>query len=267
MYKCFTAVLLLGSLSSPLLADESMHGLLKEAATGEHRSQANIARNTFRHPIETLTFFGLEKDMTVIEISPGGLWYAEILAPALKESGNYIAAGYDPAIDGQPEYRYRQTSKMEQRFAAEDMFSEAAIVRFSPPQSVTLGQSGSADMVVTFRNTHGWIRDGVDELVYQAFFEVLKPGGVLGVVQHRGPSTAEGFSGYVTEEQVITVATKAGFVLEARSQINANPRDTKDHPKGVWTLPPVLRLGDVDREKYIAIGESDRMTLRFRKPD
>ena len=155
---------------------------------------------------------------------------------------------------------------MKERFAKAAVFSEASIETLSPPQSVSLGAAGSADMVVTFRNSHGWIRDEIDAVVYQAFFDVLKSGGVLGVVQHRGPSTSEGFSGYVEQDRLIAAATKAGFVLEAQSEINANAKDTKDHPKGVWTLPPVLRMAEVDREKYRAIGESDRMTLRFKKP-
>jgi predicted methyltransferase len=145
---------------------------------------------------------------------------------------------------------------------------KVGVAKLSPPNGIDLGPPGSADMVVTFRSTHGWLNGGVADQIYSAFFDVLKPGGVLGIEQHRaGPKTnREAFSGYVPEETVIAVAEKAGFVLEARSEINANPKDTADHAAGVWTLPPSLRLGDRDREKYLAIGESDRMTLRFRKP-
>lgn len=240
--------------------------IIDKAATGKHRSEKNIARNNYRHPVETLLFFGLQEDMTVIEIAPGGMWYTEVLAPVLKDKGRFIAAGADPDVKGLPGYQYRQTKDLEQRFAKEAVFSNAEIARFSPPQSMNLAEPDSVDMVLTFRNTHGWIRDGVVDQVYAKFFEVLKPGGVLGVVQHRGPSLSKDFDGYVTEAEVIKIAQKAGFVLDDFSEVNANPKDTKDYAKGVWTLPPSLTLRDTDREKYLAIGESDRMTLRFRKP-
>ena len=244
---------------------------IRASANGPHRSDQNIARNTYRHPVETLTFFGLEEDMTVIEALPGGLWYTEILAPVLRDRGHYIAASYDISLPDQPEYRRRGHERMLVRFAHEpEVFGEVGIALLSAPDSIDLGPPSSADMVLTFRSTHGWIRDGAAEEVYSAFFDVLKPGGVLGVVQHRaGPATdtAPGaFNGYVPEERVIALATDAGFVLEARSEINANPKDTADHPSGVWTLPPTLRRGEEDRDRYLAIGESDRMTLRFRKP-
>lgn len=238
------------------------------AMVGSHRSAENIARNPARHPVATLAFFGLEEDMTVLEANPGGLWYTEILAPVLRDEGRYIAATYDVSLPGAVEYQTLSYENMRKRFANEaDVFGTPTIAKLSPPDSIDLGPDGSADMVLTFRNTHGWLRDGSAEAVYGAFFDVLKPGGVLGVVQHRaGPKTPEGFSGYVSQDQLIEIATAAGFVLEARSEINANPRDTADHPGGVWSLPPSFRLGDQDREKYAAIGESDRMTLRFRKP-
>ncbi len=259
--------LLMSGASLVMAADNSIQDKLTEAANGQHRSAKNIARNDYRHPEETLQFFGIKSDMTVIEITPGGLWYSEILAPALMNSGQYVAAGYDTSIDGTPTYRTKQQEAMETRFKGDPaVYGNVKIAKFSPPESIDLGEASSADMVVTFRNSHGWIRDGVDTLAYQAFYDVLIPGGILGVVQHRGPASAAGFTGYVTEAQIISVAEKAGFVLEAKSEINANAKDTKDYPKGVWTLPPSLRLGDVEREKYIAIGESDRMTLRFRKP-
>ena len=260
------AALSLYLLTAPLSAAESIEPRIEKAANGAHRSEQHIARNQYRHPVETLAFFGLEPDMTVIEISPGSMWYTEILAPLLKDDGKYIAAGYDPELPGQPEYRYKQTAAMEKRFAGDDLFSAAEIVRFSPPQTMELGDDNSADMVLTFRNTHGWIRDGIATDVYRSFYEVLKPGGVLGVVQHRGPAASEGFSGYVTEAQLIKTAQDAGFVLEDFSEINANPADSKNYAQGVWTLPPSLRLGNSNRDAYLAIGESDRMTLRFRKP-
>jgi predicted methyltransferase len=239
------------------------------AANGPHRSESNVARDAYRHPLETLSFFGLRKDMTVIEILPGALWYTEILAPVLADEGQYVAAWYDVDLPNQPEYRTRGYQSMVDRFEQEaDVFGPARIAKFSPPDSVDLGERDSADMVLTFRSVHGWLREGSAEAAYAAFFEVLKPGGVLGVVQHRAGETTDPtkFTGYVPQETVIALAEGAGFVLEASSEINANPRDTADYPGGVWTLPPTLREGDKDRERYLAIGESDRMTLRFRKP-
>ena len=244
---------------------------INTASAGEHRSADNIARNPYRHPTETLVFFGLTADMTVVEIHPGGLWYTEILAPVLKADGQLIVAGHDTSIENQPDYRYRQQASMEERFSKETtIFGEVEIVKFTPPDSVALGSPASVDMVLTFRNFHGWIRDGVASVNMQAFYQVLKPGGVLGVVQHRtntpGLLPSGKINGYVSEAQMIELAEAAGFVLEARSEINANPKDNHQHPAGVWTLPPALRLGEENRQTYLDIGESDRMTLRFRKP-
>ncbi|HPG27749.1 MAG TPA: methyltransferase, partial [Myxococcota bacterium] len=232
--------------------DARMAAAIEAAMNGPHRSPGNIARNAERHPVETLLFFGLEPDMTVIEASPGGLWYTEILAPVLSERGHYIAAAWDPELPDSPEYQTRAYEGMLTRFREEpEVFGGAGVVKLAPPASIDLGPSGYADMILTFRNTHGWLRDGSADRVYAAFFDALKPGGILGVVQHRkGPKTQDGFSGYVDEDELIALATRAGFVLEARSEINANPRDTADHAGGVWTLPPSFRLGDQDREKY-----------------
>lgn len=250
--------------------DSSGANSIARLVDGEHRSDKNRLRNRYRHPAKTLSFFDINAEMSVIEISPGGLWYTEILAPFLMEKGRYVAAGYDASLADQPRYRYRLTQSMIDRFDQQvEFFGKAEVVGFSPPQSLYLGDNNSVDRVLTFRNTHGWVREKVAEQVYKAFYDVLKPGGVLGVVQHRGPNASlasGGMSGYLTEAAVITVAEAAGFVLEARSEINANPKDTADHPSGVWTLPPNLRLKEVDKEKYLAIGESDRMTLRFKKP-
>ena len=242
---------------------------LAAAAVGEHRSQDNIARNAARHPVATLSFFGLRKDMTVIEILPGGMWYTEILGPVLRDEGQLVAAGYDVDLPDQPEYRMRGHKYMTKRFADEqEVFGTPRIAKITAPKSIDLGAPASADMIVTFRSNHGWIRDNAAESVYAAFFEVLKPGGVLGVVQHRaGEKTdTDAFTGYVPQETVVALAEAAGFKLEASSEINANPKDEANYEGGVWTLPPTLRLDQVDREKYLEIGESDRMTLRFRKP-
>lgn len=244
---------------------------ISAASTSEHRSADNIARNHYRHPVDTLVFFGLTQDMTVLEIHPGALWYTEILAPVLKANGQLIVAGHDTSIEDQPAYRYRQQASMEERLSKEAaIFGDVKIASFTPPQSIGLGEPASVDMVLTFRNFHGWIRDGVASTNMQAFYQVLKPGGVLGVVQHRtdmpGLLASGKINGYVSETKMIELAEAAGFVLEARSDINANPDDNHEHPEGVWTLPPTLRLGEKNRESYIEIGESDRMTLRFRKP-
>jgi len=239
------------------------------ASTGAARSPEHVARNVYRHPVETLAFFGLVDDMTVIEALPGELWYTEILAPVLRDRGKLVAASFDVGAPGVVEYQKQAHALLLRRIAEEPaVFGKVGVAKLSPPSGIDLGPPGSADMVLTFRSTHGWLNGGVADQIYAAFFDVLKPGGVLGVEQHRaGPKTnREAFSGYVPEETVIAIAERAGFVLEARSEINANPKDTADWSAGVWTLPPTLRLGDRDRAKYLAIGESDRMTLRFRKP-
>ena len=239
------------------------------ASVAPFRSPEHIARNVYRHPVETLAFFGLEDDMTVIEALPGELWYTEILAPVLREKGKLVVASFDISAPGIVDYQKRAHELLLGRIAKEpSVFAKVGVAKLSPPAGIDLGPPGSADRVLTFRSTHGWLNGGVADQIYKAFFDVLKPGGVLGIEQHRaGPKTnREAFSGYVPEETVIAIAEKAGFVLEARSEINANPKDSADHSGGVWTLPPSLRLGEQDREKYLAIGESDRMTLRFRKP-
>ncbi|MCA9606306.1 MAG: class I SAM-dependent methyltransferase [Myxococcales bacterium] len=241
-------------------------GDLDAALAGAQRSAENRARDAWRHPRETLTFFGVEPTMRVIEISPGGGWYTEILAAYLRGQGHLVAAV--PSAEGR-RARYRQTF-VDRQTAHPEIFGEVELVTFDTPEPIELGPDGSADMVLTFRNTHGMINDEAVEQAYQAFFRVLRPGGVLGVVQHRADPEADPFlaaqTGYVPEEFVIGVARRAGFVLEERSDVNANPNDDHDHPEGVWTLPPTYRLGDTDRAQYAAIGESDRMTLRFRKP-
>ena len=239
-------------------------------AQGEHRSDANKARDQYRHPSETLTFFGIEDGDTVMEIWPGGGWYTEILAPAMRDHGNLIIATWDPQVEGQPAYRYKLPKKMEENFAKHpEVYDQVTFEYFSPPDSPSLGDAESLDVIVTFRNTHGWVSAGQAQDIFNEFARVLKPGGVLGVVQHRADEGSDpkvsAKNGYVSEATVKEIAGKAGFEFEDASEINANPKDTKDHPEGVWTLPPGHALGDVDKEKYSAIGESDRMTLRFRK--
>ena len=227
----------------------------------------NKARDKYRNPLETLTFFGIRPDMTVVEIYPGRGWYTEILAPYLKGSGTLYAAEHP----GDPSYEAIQKSleAFDQTVkGAPELYGE--VKRTKLTKDGDIAPPGSADLVVTFRNVHSWMGSATENEAFAAMFRALKPGGVLGVVQHRGDPNVKqdpkAGTGYVNEDYVIGLAKKAGFELAEKSEINANPKDTKDYPKGVWTLPPSFRLGDEDREKYSAIGESDRMTLKFVKP-
>ena len=244
---------------------------LADAIAGPWRSEANRARDVYRHPAETLAFFGLQPQQTVIEITPGGGWYAEILAPALRDSGSYVAATVDPMTlpegNGR-DYQQRGWDGLAALFSgAPAQFDQAKVVGYDP-NAPRFGDDNSADLVMTFRNVHNWRSAGQAQGMFDGFFAVLKPGGVLGVVEHRANADVadDDRSGYVSEAQVIAMAEAAGFRLDERSEINANPKDTKDHPNGVWTLPPGNRHDPEDAQKYRDIGESDRMTLRFVKP-
>lgn len=236
---------------------------------GDHRSDKNRARDAFRHPQQTLEFLGLRPDMTVVEIWPGGGWYMEVVAPYLRVEGTYYAAGFDQ--DAEAEYYQRAIKGLSDKLAARpDLYSQVVVTELAEGK-LEIAPNGSADMVLTFRNVHNWLDDG--DFAAQAFgamYQALKPGGVLGVIEHRGdpdrPQDPDGKSGYVTEKLVIDLAEAAGFQLADRSEINANPKDTKDYSRGVWTLPPTLTRGDKKRDKYLAIGESDRMTLKFVRP-
>lgn len=261
-------------------SDLPVEARIERAMLGDHRSEANMARNASRHPVGTLTFLGLRDGMTVMEIWPGGGWYTEVLAPAIRHHGQFIVAGYDTDVPDQPAYRYRLQMELLDKFSARpDIYDQVATVPYSPPESASLGDAGSIDLIVTFRNAHGWIGDGIADSVFAEFARVLKPGGILGVVQHRAADDADPVksaeTGYVPEAAVIALAKRAGLYLEARSEVNANPADSRDHAGGVWSLPPGLALcREMEDEaeaaactaKYLAIGESDRMTLRFRKP-
>jgi len=240
---------------------------LKEAIAGDHRSEANKARDEYRHPYETLTFFGIKPDMAVVEVYPGRGWYSEILAPYLKGSGTFYAAQRPSDPSYEPGQRSLEAFDQKLKDAPE-LYGEVKRTTLTKEGDIALPES--ADLVVTFRNVHSLMGSGTEQEAFAAMFKALKPGGVLGVVQHRGdPNVTQdpkAGKGYVNEDTVIALAEKAGFELAEKSEINANPKDTKDYAKGVWTLPPSLRLGDEDREKYVAIGESDRMTLKFVKP-
>jgi predicted methyltransferase len=246
---------------------------LATVLTGNQRTAEERARDNYRHPRETLEFFGVRENMTVIELSASKGWYTAILGPLLQEKGKLAVTNADP--NGPPDSEGTKNAKSLLDRIAKDPASfgkVSTIVTNWKRDEVSLGPDSSADMVLTFRNLHGWIANGVADKVLAAAFKVLKKGGVLGVEEHRAKPEAStdpkaiGDTGYVPEGLVVSLAQKAGFKLSGASEVNANPKDTKDHPKGVWTLPPSLQLGDTDKEKYLAIGESDRMTLKFVKP-
>lgn len=241
---------------------------LDRVLAGDWRSEANKARDRYRHPRETLAFFGVKPDQRVLEIWPGGGWYAEVLAPYLREGAGYTAIVPRPAQPGNN--TAKANDKLRATFAAAPAIYGTPTVVEVDPVAPVFGAPGSADVVLTFRNAHNWVMAGNEAAMFKAFFAVLKPGGTLGLVDHRAkpdqPPADMKTSGYLPEAYVISLAKAAGFELADASEINANPRDTKDYAEGVWTLPPTLRLKDVDRETYLAIGESDRMTLKFRKP-
>jgi predicted methyltransferase len=253
---------------------------IERAMSGDHRSEENIDRNRYRHPVGTLTFLGLENGMTVMEIWPGAGWYTEILAPVVRNHGKFIAATYDVDVPDQPQYRYGLQKTLLEKFSSRpDLYDQAEVAPFSPPASASLGEPDSIDLLLTFRNTHGWVGDELAQAIFAEFARVLKPGGILGVVQHRAEQGTDPVKtsemGYVSEQGVIDLARGAGLYLEARSEVNANPADSTDHKEGVWSLPPSLSVcRDIESEdeaaacidQYREIGESDRMTLRFRKP-
>jgi predicted methyltransferase len=239
------------------------------ALTSAHRSAEHRARDAQRHPKETLKFFGLEPGMRVMEMLPGGDgWYTEILAPILRDKGLLITEMLPPRAPPAyaPEVHARFTAKLDAEPAVYDRV-ERRTLDGSP---LMLGPPNTVDMVLAFRTTHGWLRTAQFDEIYSAIFDVLRSGGTLGIEQHRAPDGADvtesAKRGYVPQQYLIEQLELIGFKFEGSSEINANPRDTKDYPDGVWTLPPTLTLGEKDRVRYLAIGESDRMTLRFRKP-
>lgn len=245
---------------------------LATVLAGAQRTEKERARDQYRHPRETLEFFGLREDMTVVELSAGQGWYTAVLGPVLAAKGKLSVTGGDP--NGPPDGEGTKNAKVLAERLAKDaaVFGKVNMIAADWHKDVSLGPDGSADMVVTFRNLHGWIEGNEADRVFAASFRVLKHGGILGIEEHRAnpgvPTDAKtiGDTGYVPEAYAIQLAEKAGFKLVEKSEINANPKDTKNHPEGVWTLPPTLKLGDKDRDKYLAIGESDRMTLKFVKP-
>lgn len=245
------------------------NAFIEQAVASAHRSAEDKARDQYRHPVETLSFFGLQSDMKVLEILPGRGWYTNILAPALKDKGELTVASFG-ANHPNDYLRGVHNDFMKILDANPDVYNKVKRTVFEEGGAYLKEVAdNSQDMLVTFRNSHNWIRYGGIEEAYRSFHRVLKKGGVLGVVQHRankGDDAKESSQkGYVPESYLIKLAEDMGFELVAKSEVNANPKDTKDHPEGVWTLPPSYRLKEVDKEKYTAIGESDRMTLRFVK--
>ena len=251
--------------ATPVLAgshtEQERSALLEQAVAGQHRSAENRARDAHRHPAQTLAFFGLKPGMTVVEVFPGAGWYTEILAPAVGPRGRLLlAVSSDPrAAAG--------TARLREKLAGNDIYKNATITSLGADGPAP---AGTADMVLTFRNVHSIMGAGVAPQTFQSYFRALKPGGVLGIEQHRLPESRtqdpKAATGYVKQSEVIRMAQAAGFRLAGSSEINANRKDTANYPKGVWTLPPNYAEGDADRARYASIGESDRMTLKFVKP-
>ncbi|MEH6565470.1 MAG: methyltransferase [Halopseudomonas sp.] len=257
---------------APPQVDLEQQQALRDAVSGTSRGITNVMRDAYRNPERTLAFFGVTPQQTVIEIWPGGGWYTEILAPLLREDGKLIAAHFDP--ESEVAFFRRSRTEFEEKMAgAPDVYDKVELTTLNYDPQLPIAEPGSADRVLTFRNVHNWLSAGEDKaaLVFEKFYAALKPGGMLGVVEHQaraGTSLEQMIdSGYVTQTKVRELAEAAGFQLVSVSPVNQNVQDSTDHPEGVWTLPPTLRLGDKDRARYLAIGESDRMTLLFVKPE
>jgi predicted methyltransferase len=260
---CAIAGLTMLAPAAPASADQA----LAKAIAGNWRTPKMVARDPARHPAEELAFFGLKPDMTVVEVWPGGGYWTEILAPYLSEKGTFYAAGFANGPSGEESKgRIAFKSKLDANPA---IYGKVKLTELGK-NSYDIAPAGSADMILTFRNLHNWMNDGYADEAFAAFYKALKPGGVLGIEDHRGatdkPQDPKADSGYVRQDYTIALAKKAGFEFLAASEIDANPKDTKDYPEGVWTLPPTFALGDKDRAKYAAIGEADNFVLKFRKP-
>jgi predicted methyltransferase len=262
------AALLLAASCSTTSTRETTATALDNILAGSQRAAANSVRDRYRHPQETLLFFGIRPEMRVLEIWPEPGWYTEIIAPLVRERGQYYAAVM--AADPHSKYVTERLANYQQKLAANPALYGAVQVVPFPRDARDVVPPGTLDMIVTFRNIHDWMAAGEAEQAFATAFKALKPGGVLGVVEHRGnpalPQDPRAKNGYVNEDYAIRLIEGQGFRLVGESQVNANPKDTKDYEQGVWTLPPTYRLGAHDREKYTDIGESDRFTLKFIKP-
>ena len=266
--RALSALAIVLASSQVAAADPKPAAAFATAVAASSRTESNVARDKYRHPAETLAFFGLKPGDTVVEIWPGGGWYTEILAPYLKDKGTLYAVAPDWGMSG--------VARLKQANAA--LYGSIRTADFPAfDGQATRVPDGTADVVLTFRNVHNWRmgyrRDDKQDYSLEAFrqmYAMLKPGGVLGIEDHRLPESAdaerERSSGYIKVSTVRQLAEQAGFRFAGSSEINANPKDSADWPEGVWTLPPTLTLKDQDRAKYLAIGESDRMTLKFVKP-
>jgi predicted methyltransferase len=265
--RVFAAAILLASVGASALADDAsskLDGLI----AGPQRSEQNRVRDPYRHPRETLAFFGLRDDMTVVEIWPGGAgWWTEILAPYLADRGRLYEALPNPAASDEAR---NGDAAFAAKTAAAPAVYDKVIVTMLDTGNEDIAPAGTADLVLTFRNLHDWVPRGTAEADLRAMYRALKPGGILGIEDHRAaadqPQDPQAKSGYLREDYTIALVERAGFRFVAKSEVNANPKDTKDYPAGVWTLPPTLRLKDQDRDKFVAIGESDRYTMKFVKP-
>jgi predicted methyltransferase len=257
------------AIGTPAAHAQAVDPALEALIKGSQRSQANSVRDKYRHPGEVLTFFGVKPDSTVVEILPGGGGYwTEILAPYLKAHGRYIAANGEKASTSD-ETRKDNAAQAAKLAADPADYGKVEVSEFAADRH-DIAPPGSADFVLTFRNIHNWMAAGETKGAFAAFYKALKPGGILGVEEHRGkadqPQDPLAKSGYVRQDVAIGFAEAAGFKLAGSSEVNANPKDTKDYPDGVWTLPPTYRLKDKDHARYEAIGESDRFILKFQKP-
>jgi predicted methyltransferase len=267
--SAMVVVVIVGGCASHTSTRLATSQALDRLLASPHRSAANRARDVYRHPKESLLFFGLRPEMRVMEIwpDPSG-WYTEIVAPLVRERGQYHAAVLD-AMPGNAAQEKR-VADFKQKVAANPAQFDRVVVTPFHTDGRDIAPPESLDMILTFRNIHNWMARGYASQAFAAMYKALKPGGVLGVIEHRGnpavPQDPQAKSGYVNEQYAIDLIQAQGFRLVAKSEINANPKDTKDYEQGVWTLPPVYRLGERDREKYAAIGESDRFTLKFVKP-
>ena len=271
-HRCVLAALAIALVTVACAAasstQETAAAALDRVLADGHRPAADRERDAYRHPKETLLFFGLRPQMQVVEIWPEPGWYTEIIAPLVKDQGKYYAALAVAHPDNA--YAAARRKAYEGRFAAHpEVYGKIELTSFGPGAG-TIAPPESVDLVVTFRNIHNWMAGGWAPQAFAYMYKALKPGGILGVVEHRGnpdlPQDPKAKNGYVREDEAIRLIESQGFALVAKSEINANPKDTKDYPQGVWTLPPVYRLGDKDKETYAAIGESDRFTLKFVKP-
>lgn len=242
---------------------------LQEALDSESRAPENVRRDKYVHPGETLEFFGVKPDLTVVEVYPGAGYYAEILAPYLAKEGQYVIA--IPRLPPNPPAFMIENERKLQNILLrhQEVHSKARFVPFEPFDEKNRIRPEFADMALNFNNVHNWVANDITDMAFKFLYDVLKPGGILGIVQHRIPEGKKKVpkSGYMTESEVIAMAEKAGLKFVAKSEINANPKDTADYPGGVWTLPPTYRYGKKNRDRYEAIGESDKMTLKFIKED